>query len=781
MDLRPPRRLLLLLLHFWQCARVQSSYIIDTVGLTILPSGTVQSGTNVTLRCEVSISQDTALHPTYHFQFTKDDVLIKSTDTTEDAALYELNPARAADSGSYGCTVTVKEKSKTSLDKTLRVIGLQRPMLQLHKTTFFESEEFVARCSAPLEKGSLIFYFNQKYRTGKTREIKRAMSSRNSLETKLTLRDTGDRHLFCVYEIPLVGRSNHSNEIQVIVRGMFISPVMNILPSSKVNEGDIIEVVCKVVTPPTDVEVFLVKDKVIIKSAPVSLSHRFRVQEGDSGKLDCKAQSGNIGKETSQNITVNALFSKPQLTLEPLDLFEGDYINLTCSVSVYVPESIQTQTINFTIYKDNKEVHNRKTYITSATPRKNGNYTCKVHASSLHHSFIKESKILIIKAKVPVSKPTLSVVGGTLVLGKPFQLLCQSEKGTLPINYNLNGPKRFHEVTVTKPGEQAIFNTTITKISELNNFQCQARNKPGNSSEDVTGQHLLSSTTIIEPVSKPILSTDPRLDDITERQNVTLYCSVSRGSTPIDFTWYSIKSQAAVASQHSYKLRGSYVINNVGSEHIGGYYCVSTNQANETKRSETLTIGVKLAGWKKALIAIICLLPLLGVIIVVVLKKGLLRFRRKGTPELSVKPAGTKQERLSLTQAEVTNIANATPSMMGKSVWSEHVSGSESDDQNSVTAPKTPELQYAEVQTQQADPSRAPVKKGTDTTYSEVRRSCQGVPEQADSQGSVEYAELNHDTEPQSRSSNHDDPPVQDDHNDGPENCADATNAGQGE
>lgn len=30
----------------------------------------------------------------------------------------------------------------------------------------------------------------------------------------------------------------------------------------------------------------------------------------------------------------------------------------------------------------------------------------------------------------------------------------------------------------------------------------------------------------------------------------------------------------------------------------------------------------------------------------------------------------------------------------------------ESDDQNSVTAPKTPELQYAEVQTQQADPSR---------------------------------------------------------------------------
>lgn len=118
------------------------------------------------------------------------------------------------------CIVTVRHHTTNNvLPHVCFFPGLQRPMLQLHKTTFFESEEFVARCSAPLEKGSLIFYFNQKYRTGKTREIKRAMSSRNSLETKLTLRDTGDRHLFCVYEIPLVGRSNHSNEIQVIVRG----------------------------------------------------------------------------------------------------------------------------------------------------------------------------------------------------------------------------------------------------------------------------------------------------------------------------------------------------------------------------------------------------------------------------------------------------------------------------------------------------------------------------------------------------------------------------------
>ncbi|KAK7939698.1 hypothetical protein WMY93_003024 [Mugilogobius chulae] len=164
--------------------------------------------------------------------------------------------------------------------------------------------------------------------------------------------------------------------------------------------------------------------------------------------------------------------------------------------------------------------------------------------------------------------------------------------------------------------------------------------------------------------------------------------------------------------------------------------------------------------------------------------------------------------------------------MMGKSVWSEHVSGSESDTESTVVSPKSAELDYAEVQTKQADPSRAPVKKGTDTTYSEVRHSTQesecevsrcpeskrtscllnhsrtvrtsasGPSQQhvhcvgsrrkqarivlaissecsggADSvstedtlQASVEYAELNHDAEAPSGDGNHDDHTVQEEH-----------------
>lgn len=92
----------------------------------------------------------------------------------------------------------------------------------------------------------------------------------------------------------------------------------------------------------------------------------------------------------------------------------------------------------------------------------------------------------------------LSVVGGTLVLGKRFQLLCQSDSGTLPISYNLYGPNKLHESRVVrKPGEQAIFNcSAIYKLSDVNNFLCHARNSVHRRVETETGQ-MLHSTNII--------------------------------------------------------------------------------------------------------------------------------------------------------------------------------------------------------------------------------------------------------------------------------------------
>lgn len=82
----------------------------------------------------------------------------------------------------------------------------------------------------------------------------------------------------------------------------------------------------------------------------------------------------------------------------------------------------------------------------------------------------------------------------------------------------------------------------------------------------------------------------PGTEDISEGQDVTLLCSVQRGTLPISFTWYRTGTEGALASQTFEKLEGSYKIRSIGGEHRGGYYCKSFNPANESKRSDTVEI-----------------------------------------------------------------------------------------------------------------------------------------------------------------------------------------------
>lgn len=100
--------------------------------------------------------------------------------------------------------------------------GLQTPTLYINNTQPYESEEFTAVCSAPEEKGALIFRIYQRFANGESEIIKQLAPSVNSSETTLVLRPVGDRVLYCDYEINLVSgprRSNHSKEISMLVKG----------------------------------------------------------------------------------------------------------------------------------------------------------------------------------------------------------------------------------------------------------------------------------------------------------------------------------------------------------------------------------------------------------------------------------------------------------------------------------------------------------------------------------------------------------------------------------
>lgn len=101
------------------------------------------------------------------------------------------------------------------------------------------------------------------------------------------------------------------------------------------------------------------------------------------------------------------LFSKPKLTVEPTDIFNGDTFKFDCSISIHVPERIDKDTVKFSYYKDNVNITSSRTYISVAHTSKNGNYTCKVQAQSQTHSFVKESQIIVLNTK---GKPDVVVL-----------------------------------------------------------------------------------------------------------------------------------------------------------------------------------------------------------------------------------------------------------------------------------------------------------------------------------------------------------------------------------
>lgn len=90
-------------------------------------------------------------------------------------------------------------------------------------------------CSAPEEKGNLIFRFYQQF-GGESQLIKQLSPREKSSETTLILGPVGDRLLYCDYEISLVSgsrRSNNSKEISVIVKSDSIKSCCAVEPASR--------------------------------------------------------------------------------------------------------------------------------------------------------------------------------------------------------------------------------------------------------------------------------------------------------------------------------------------------------------------------------------------------------------------------------------------------------------------------------------------------------------------------------------------------------------------
>lgn len=93
------------------------------------------------------------------------------------------------------------------------------------------------------------------------------------------------------------------------------------------------------------------------------------------------------------------LFSKPQLTLQPTDVFVGESFRLDCAAAVSATERINVTMLKYAIYKDNVNVTSSKFLVDREYRRKNVNYTCTVQVWNGWRTIVKESRAVVVKVK----------------------------------------------------------------------------------------------------------------------------------------------------------------------------------------------------------------------------------------------------------------------------------------------------------------------------------------------------------------------------------------------
>ncbi|XP_071360447.1 platelet endothelial cell adhesion molecule isoform X2 [Trachinotus anak] len=658
-------------------------FTIRDITLSIEPSTDVPRGTNVTVRCKaiVSSSGQEVLNHKYIIYKGSQEIYTKNSSTSEDL-LYLLPEARISNTGKYKCSLDIEGKHATTEFKELRVTGLSKPVLHLNKGVVNEEEEVMARCTAPGETGSIYFFF---YKDSQV--ILEGEASSNQFEAKFRFSTVGIHKIQCAYSVLLMPnsfKSEGSNTVTVSVKELFTPPVLEILPQSKIYEGDHLSFLCttrNLLDSSEKVHLYLSHGSKLLNSGGTKVNHSMVALAKDSGEFECRQEIRQVVKETKKTISVTELFSAPTLTMSPAEVFQREYMTLTCKSERYASERLTGAELMYTLEPPDSLIPRSPGVFSGKALPYDFNYTCVARAKGI----VKHSETLTVRPKVSVSNPKISVYGRA-ILGQSIKIRCHSDTGSLPINYTLWKDYQLENTTTVKlPTQEAVFTVTIRKPEELNKYMCEAKNKQ---KDGKLSQRL--NATVIVPLSEPTLTILPPISDISEGQVLHLICG-TKGTPPVTFKFYRVGNNQPLFTDTSQQNYTSYNVTNLSKEHSGTYYCEAVNPANNVVHTERVTIEVRLPLWKKAMIGGVCLLVVLVLVVVVCV----LYFKSK----------------------RVRGVRTAV------SVWSERPPEAANDEESSVVSSE-PDVEYTEVvHPQPADAAR-------------------GVAGHHD-YGSVEYAELN--------------------------------------
>ncbi|XP_067440388.1 platelet endothelial cell adhesion molecule-like isoform X3 [Thunnus thynnus] len=690
--------------HPWRVVDAQALFTIKGITLSIEPSDDVIRDTSVILKCQAVVSSSGQEPLSRHYTIYKDgeEVYTKTSSTSEDL-LYRLPEARVSNTGKYKCQITIEDKKMISDFKRLTVTGLSVPEVHLNKGVVSEGEEVTARCMAPGETGSIIFYFYED-----SKEILEKKVNSNQTEVKLRFNSVGIHKVHCAYTVlvmPDSFKSKDSNTLTISVKEYPITLVLEISPTYKIYEGDRLDISCTIINSQhssQSIQLFLSQGTQLLRSesTKTKVSHNMTALAKNSGEFECRLVMGNVVKVATKTISVTELFSVPILTMSPAEVFQKEYMTLTCKIESFASEKLRREELIYSLDPSENALSQNNGEFSGWALQYDLNYTCIARAKGI----VKHSNTLTVRPKVPVSNPKISVVD-KVVLKQPFKILCKSDNGSLPINYTLLKDKsQLSTISVKLPIQKALFTVTVTHTDEISKYTCEAKNSHKKS---LVSEKL--NATVIVPVSRPTLTVIPPLPEISEGDHLYLICG-TQGTPPVTFKWYRVGNKQPLFTTTSNNNHTNYQVSGLTKQHSGTYYCEAVNHANKAFSSEFVDIEVNLATWKKALIGGFCLLVVSVLVVVLVLC-----FRSK---RVRVDKAVT-------------------------SVWSERPPEEAANDEETSMVSNEPDVEYTEVvHPRAADSAKVPLRKGTDTVYSELQNAPHGAADHHD-YGSVEYAELN--------------------------------------
>ncbi|KAB1260329.1 Fc receptor-like protein 5 [Camelus dromedarius] len=492
------------------------------------------------------------------------------------------NTLEVQNSGEYRCRA-----QDSPLSNRVHLLFSPANLILQAPLDVFEEESVVLRCRTRAKAGlnAVMLYKNGK--------VLKALENISDFTIhQASLKDNGIYHCTGIKED---GHYVSSNSVEIQVQELFPPPVLTASPTYPI-EGRAVTLTCLTQPVPQRPDVQLqfqfqfLRDNWTLESDWRS-SPEFQIttvwREDSRSSYWCQARRvTSLVQKKSQRFQmyVRRVTAKIQIYTYPELALEGQKLVIICSVG-----GIQ-EPITFFWYKKTNKLSRRTKIHTSSerefripvlTDSHAGEYCCV--ARNRHYSFF--SDLVTVSVKVPVSPPilTLSPLGARTLEGDVVTLLCEVQRGSLPILYQL-----FHKGVLLKKIGATSWRTISFQLflteEHSGNYYCTADNGLG-------PQHSKAmSLSVFVPVSRPVLTLRTPRAQTVEGDMVELHCEAQRGSPPIQYQLFH--KDVALGSSSSPSGGGATFNLFLKEEHSGNYIC-QANNGLRVQHSDTVSLSVR--------------------------------------------------------------------------------------------------------------------------------------------------------------------------------------------